>query len=238
MKKLTCPHCGAPVEEAGIHADLGIAKCQHCRAVLDLLPLRAAAEGGPAPRRRSEVPVPERFSLEKQGDRLAITWRWFNWGRIFILLFCLFWDGFLVLWYGSVLGAKGRPEPVMLLVPLLHLAVGIGVTWYGLAGLLNTTRLEIERGFLHIRHGPIPWFGNRDLPVKQLQQLFVREIVHRSKNGTSYTYNLMAQLKPHGQELKLITLLDKPEQAFFLEQRIEDHLGIVDVPVDASLLSG
>ena len=90
---------------------------------------------------RREAPRPERFRQERSGTRTTIAWRWFGFQFLFLALFCVVWDAFLVLWYTM---ATGPTMPLMMkLFPLLHVAAGIGLTYYTLAGFLNRTSVEI-----------------------------------------------------------------------------------------------
>ena len=237
INELRCRRCGAAIEARDVLEELAIAKCRFCSTVMDLSARDGRVElpqQAPPPARRPAVPVPERFKVEQQGSTLSIEWSWFTFATVFLLVFCFFWDGFLAFWY---LGAASADEaPVFVyLFPLIHVAVGVGLTWTALAGLLNHTRLEVERGVMRVHHGPLPWPGNRELQVGEIDQFFCDESVHRGKNSTTYTYNLHVILKSGGQRLKLIGRLEKPEQALFLEHRLETFLGIVDVPISGEL---
>lgn len=234
---LRCRNCGATIDSRDVHEDLAIAKCRYCNTVMDLARRGqddAPAQAAPARRERPAVPIPERFKVDQQGGKLTIEWRWFNATFIFLLFFCGFWDSFLVVWYTTAMSSGDAPL-IMFVFPLIHVAVGVGLSWYTLAGLLNRTRIEVEQGTLRIRHFPLPWPGNREIPVGDLSQLFCDESVHRNKNSTTYTYNLHAMLRSGGRKLKLIGRLEKPELALFLEQKLESHLGIRDVPVQGEL---
>ncbi|MBI5548477.1 MAG: hypothetical protein HY901_31735 [Deltaproteobacteria bacterium] len=237
MNELRCKRCSLNIHAEDVHADLGIAKCRACHAVMDLLSREPA--GGPPerPASRAEVAIPKRFKVEQQGSTLSIEWRWFTLAAIFLIFFCCFWDGFLVLWYGLSF-SSGEAPAMMLLFPLIHVAIGAGLSWYTLALLINRTRLEVGSGMLRVRHSPLPWPGNRELSATSIEQLYCVEVVHRGKNGTSYTYDLMAVLRTGTKPLKLIGRLEKPEQALFLEQRIESFLGIEDRPVSGELRKG
>ena len=124
----------------------------------------------------------------------------------------------------------GEPGLLFYLFPLIHVSVGLGLTYSLLAGLLNTTLVGIRGDDFFVRHGPVPWRGSRVLPVKSITQLFCEEKVSRSKNGEARTYNLSAILDG-GERVQLLSGLPKVEQALFLEQVFEERLGITDVEV-------
>jgi hypothetical protein len=198
-------------------------------------------------RRRAEVPLPKGLSVQREepagigfGEaagrgKLVILRRWFSPKYVFLLFFCVVWDGFLLFWYSIVFSQGGEgPAVIMGLFPLLHVAVGVGLTYSTLAGFLNTTTLTVEDDLLRVRHRPVPWIGNRDLRVADLKQLYVREHVSRSRNGTSTTYRVHAVLDG-GNDLKLLSGLEDASQALYVEQQIERHLGIVDEAVGGEM---
>ena len=71
-------------------------------------------------------------------------------------------------------------------------AAGVGLTYTVLTGFINRTRVEVNRALLTIRHGPLPWVGNRVLPGRSLAQLYGEEVISKSRNGTSVSYSLFA----------------------------------------------
>jgi hypothetical protein len=165
----------------------------------------------------------------------VITRRWFSAKTVFLLFFCIFWDGFLVMWYS--LATRGHGTPIFaFLFPLLHVGAGAYLTWQALCGLINRTRIEVHLRELRIKHGPLPWPGNRRLPVSSLKQLFSEERVSRSgnRNSTTRRYHLNAVLRD-GRKVTLLDNLDEADQALYLEQEIERRLGIVDAPVAGEL---
>jgi len=214
------------VQAENINIQSCIAKCGYCSAVFgfaDKVP-GAAAPGSS----KRAVEMPKSYTLENEGADLAITRRWMNWKYVMMLVFCVFWDGFLVFWY-TIAFTKGGPL-VMKLFPVLHVAVGVFLTYTTAAGFLNRTRITLNTLELRIRHYPLPWPGNKVVQRQEIEQLFCEEIMHSNKNGTSYTYNLQA-VKNGGGRLKLVSGMDKPEEALFLEQKMEGFLGITDRPV-------
>jgi len=217
---------------------LGIVSCRHCGAIYDLTredqrPL-LETPAPPPPRResmdRAPAALPSKFVVDmSHGDRLRIRWRWFRPMALFLVFFCIAWDGFLVTWYGLGL-AMGDAPLIMFLFPLVHVAVGVGLTYYTLALLVNTTTVAVSRGGLRVRHAPMPWAPSPTLRVTDLEQLYVERKVRHNKNGTSVTFQLMAVTRDHSGR-KLVGGLEELGQALYLEQEIERTLGIRDRPV-------
>lgn len=234
--QLNCEVCRSPLRAEDVRLDIAVARCHACNAVYDLSGRKARGLDVPASRlklQRAKAALPSRFEVEDDGTTARISWRWFTLKTLGLAAFCVFWDGFLVVWYGSTLRSPNTPTTAMLF-SLLHVAAGVWITYTVLTGFFNHTRIEVNRALLTIRHSPLPWAGNRVLPGRSLAQLYGEEVVSRSRNGTSITYNLVA-LDREGRKVKLLTGLEEKDQVLWLEQTLERRLGIEDVPVDGEL---
>ena len=151
-------------------------------------------------------------------------------GTIGLAIFCVFWDGFLFFWYWIALRTGAGKE--MFLGPILHVLVGAGITYGVLAGFINRTVISFDRQQLSVRHGPLPWWGNRAVPIREIRQLFTKES-NVKKNGAS-TYNLF-YTTADGRAKKLLSGLDSPDTVVFIEQQIEGWLNISDQPVGGEI---
>ena len=185
------------------------------------------------------APMPEKVTREVLPSGLRLTYRWFSPAAWFLALFCLFWDGFLVFWYAGAttgvdwskgLDAVAGPQLMFLLFPLIHVAVGVGLTYFTVCSFVNRTVIDVSPREISVRIGPLPWRGNRSVAPMQIAQIYREEIVRQTKNGQSITYELSAVLKD-GKKLKLLSGLHGADQALYLEQEIERHLGIRDQAV-------
>ena len=171
--------------------------------------------------------LPESLELIRHPDYIEIVRSWFGWHIIFLVFFCVFWDGFLFFWYAM---AFEEGNIIMLLFPVLHMVAGVGLTYYTLAVWKNKTYIYASQLKISIFHKPFPWFGNTELMVAELKQLYVKEKVSRGKNGSTVTYELHAILKSD-KDRKLIGGLPEPGQAQYIEQELEKYLRIKDIPV-------
>jgi len=221
--KLTCPGCGALIPSENTNVDTGVAKCSACNevvSVFDVLGLPAPEAGSnPGP-----VPKSPRIKTQDSENNWTAHWRWFDRSLFGMLFFCIAWDSFLIFWYSLAL-TKGAPW-IAVVFPIAHLSAGIWLTYFVIAGFLNQTTITLTSEALRVRHRPVPWWGNRDLPVESIEQLYCRE--KRNKGVSSY--ELVAVLRPginasEGSEVKLATLPDLPE-ARYLEQQVERRVGI------------
>ncbi|MBK1827759.1 hypothetical protein [Haloferula rosea] len=223
--ELKCRNCGSQLDPADISPQLAAARCRHCNALFAIPTAAPVAPAEAIP--RPEVGLPKGFTTRHEGADLVITRRWFTPAVFFLLFFCIFWNGFMIVWHGI---AITQGMWIMSAFGLIHTAVGIAVAYSVLATFLNSTVVQAGPSGIGIRHGPLPWRGNQTLSRDQLQQLYCQEKVSRGKNGTSVRYHLTA-VTPGNQRQTLIKNITDPDQAIFLEQQIEKHLGIMDTQV-------
>lgn len=226
---LTCEACGEPVATEDIYADRAVAKCRSCDTVFSFarsLPV----DDGPGHDDRGEVGRPERMSLEESDSEVVFSWSWFRLSHVFIGLFAVLWDAFILAWYSKLL-TDGAPTNELhmnaLMFPLVHVGVGIGVTYFAIACLLNRTEIRLTAEQLTVRHGPLPWLGNRELACEDLDQLYCVKRVRHSEHGHSTSYTLNALLHD-GRKVSLVRGLPEIEEGAFLEEQIETRLGIPD----------
>ncbi|MDC0708280.1 hypothetical protein POL68_07335 [Stigmatella sp. ncwal1] len=235
--QLVCEVCRAPLRPEDVRLDIAVAKCHACNAVYDLSGRKAKGLTMPAqdkPRLvRAKAPLPPKFRFDDDGTRTRISWRWFSFVHIILIFFCIAWDSFLFTWYGIAFSTENTPL-IAIIFPIAHVAVGVGLSYYTLAGLVNRTTIEVSRDRLIIRHGPLPWHGNLNVLGRRLTQLYGREKVTSNDGRATFTYELMG-MERSGQTVKLLTGLTEKDHVLYLEQILERRLGIEDAPVDGEV---
>lgn len=171
----------------------------------------------------------KRLQISTSSFDLNIAYRWRSAVAYFLVFFCLFWDGFLVIWYGLGMSSNGEMPMVFFLFPLIHVAVGIGLTYDTICLFLNTTYIEVDQQMIRVHHGPLPWpRGNKSLPVRELDQLYVKE---RTGNKGSKYYTLEMRTID-GEDVSLIGQINATtDELQHLERTIENYLGIIDRPM-------
>lgn len=171
------------------------------------------------------APRPENVSVTQEVDGLRIRYRWLSAKYVFLILFCMAWDGFLIFWYRIAL-TNPSPGNIMLWFPIAHVGVGIGLTYSTLAGLVNHTSVRVSNNELTIRHGPLPWFGGRTIPASEVGQIYREELTSTTRNGTTTRYRLSAVLRD--ERKRTLLTCDSADTALFVEQEAERYLGIAD----------
>jgi hypothetical protein len=195
--------------------------------------LPASHSAGEVEHARHPIAMPKRVSLRQTMHGLEISRRWFTPLAFGLLIFCIFWDGFLLFWYGAAFAMRGHLA--MKLFPLIHVAAGGFITYVTAATFLNTTRILIERGEVKVRHGPLPWPGNLTMRADEFDQLYCREKVNHSKNGTHLSYEVWAALR-QGTHKKFIAAGLERDHAIYIEQEMERALALKDRHVSGEML--
>jgi hypothetical protein len=188
----------------------------------------------PFPSTPLEAPRPEGVQATRDGDGLTLSYRWFTPLHLVMLLFAVFWNAFLVFWYGAVFSAHQPASSPALWFPLLHVAAGIGIAYFAVAGLLNRTVVRVVQGTIVVRSGPLPWIGNRIVQAAEVRQLYRERTFATSRGGTIASYHLCAVLSGN-RKLRLIRAVGAADIALYFEQEIEKALGITDRPVPGEM---
>jgi hypothetical protein len=226
---LKCPNCAAPLRSEDWNFGAGIIKCGHC-GVLSTVPGSAAGQSStPGFQPRAEIPLPPSLTFDQTPLGVELRRRWFSAIVFFLIPFCIVWDSFIIFWYSMAFGDHHSPW-IMKVFPLAHVAVGVGLTYFTLATLFNSTSIATINGRLRVAHGPVPWMGNVELDGSEISQLFCKELVRNNKNGRSYYYEVWAVLRDSITK-KVVGAGLTMEQALFIEQKLEGSLGIKDHPV-------
>lgn len=219
---LKCPNCAAILRAEDWNMSTGMIRCGYCHS-LSNIPVTAQEQGGGHP--RPEIPMPPGIQIRNTMGSLSLARRWFSPVVFFLIPFCIAWDSFLIFWYSIAL--SGNAPWIMAVFPIIHVTVGIGLTYYTLATLFNTTVITAGQGSLSIEHGPLPWPGTIKMSTADLSQLYGKEKVSRGENGTSYQYELWAALRD-GSTRKLLDTGLTMEQTLYIEQKLERTLVLED----------
>ena len=223
---LICPQCGG---QSSVEPSETKVKCRYCGNESLLIPpahaLQTQTESLNAPNERPQWSKPSSVKFRYEGGRIVLSYRWFSAKYFFLLFFCIFWDGFLFTWYGTALhGTHGGLGLAFLLFPMIHVAVGIGLSYTTIAGFFNTSELSLDRQAFHIKHFPLPWPGTRNIQATQLDQFFVAKTVS-DKGQASYALNVLLK---DGSRVKLLGGLESPEVGEYIEQQLEKWGHITD----------
>lgn len=230
MLTLQCPACGGKTVFAP-GSDRFV--CPYCgnEQIFRLPTVAGPGYTGeqPVERKRLPRPRPREVMVEQRDNQLTLSWRWFALKYVSMVFFCIAWDAFLCFWYSMAFSIENTPW-IMVVFPVAHVAVGVGLTYSTLAGFINRTTLRVDGQIFSVQYDPLPWIGEVKVPVNELEQLYCKESHTSSDSGTNYSYQLCALLKD-GRKLELVKNLESPDLAAYLEQQIETWLRIPDQEV-------
>jgi hypothetical protein len=114
---------------------------------------------------------------------------------------------------------------------------GIFILRHFFANLFNTTTIWVRGHRLSVWSSPFPRRPRREFDVEDINQLWVERVTHRGEQHDQAVvigYSLFIRARQH-ERLELVRLLETPQDACWLEQQIEDCLGIVDVAVEGEV---
>lgn len=227
VMRIECRSCGEVVSAEDINIDKMVAKCSSCHAVFGF-----QLEGEARPKReRANVAMPKSVTVEDFGGELVITHRWRNIvAVIFLVIFSVIWNGVTWTFFVSMLDEDGMGFFALFLS--LFVVVGLFVGYFTLAVMLNSTEIRVSSRRLTVKHGPLPVPGSVDIPSDQIDQVWVEEKISTSRGSDGHTstsvhYPVFARMTD-GTKKVLIRYGHDSDLSLFLEQEIEEHLGIED----------
>jgi hypothetical protein len=170
--------------------------------------------------------------VDAWGPELVLTRRWYSHGLWPLLLFCIIWDGFLIVWYTIgvrelISGERGLDAwaaVLMLVVPVLHVLVGLAMTYAVISGFLNRTIVRVAGGELSVWHGPFPWPYSQRLFTADIKQVYCTQAPRRAGDNGATTYNLLA-VTGKNDEVTLLRDLRELGDGQFIEQRSSSTSG-------------
>jgi hypothetical protein len=177
---------------------------------------------------RIDVGLPASLDIVHHGSHVEIVLKWFSWKIVALTGFAIVWDAFLLNWYVRV---APHDDPIATYFPLIHVAVGLGISYYVIAGWFNRTLILVGNGRVIVRHTPLPWLGTMEIDAFTLKQIYTQERVRHTRRGPSYSTYEVRAVTQNGRNIKLIGGLGTSEEALSIEQEIEKRLGIKNVPV-------
>ena len=167
--------------------------------------------------------LPVNLDMQYHDDYIEITRRWLSWGTT-IKAVVFIGAGYLLLNNFVIPNHDGAlvKNPLF----LFFIVLSIGAIYAALAGLLNTSSIVVSKDTLDIRHKPLPWPGNKKINIEDVKQLYTKEKISRDSDKTAtITYQVYIVTR-NGEDIKLVSGLEKSEQATFIEREIEQFLGI------------
>lgn len=229
-----CRYCEHTISESDINPDTLIATCGKCRGIFSFADVPDLVAKYRYKQKDTALTLPGRIYMDSNETGLEIGLRWFDIqsSNMVLLIFIVIWDIIGIKFLMDIF-SRGHFADLMIffcsfgIIPML-------LTYIGVTILVNSTVFFVDLQSISIRHKPLFWPGNRNIPSSDIVQLYCKVDNNRQINHCS-TYCLKARLK-NRQEVGLLYWLESPEYALFIEKEIEKYLEIADRPVDGELL--
>ncbi len=215
---LKCPNCASAIRQQDYDEERGTIRCGYCGTLM--LPPRAQRPGFMP---RPPVALPERMSLEQTPRGLVITRLWWHPGALVLGPVMILWSWMLFRSFSDLRASHAGS----VIVPAVAMGGALALCYYALARIINRTRIEVSQSGVTVSHGPLPWAGWRQIHAGQIDQLYCKEHLRRTRSGVTTLYEVWAALTT-GQQSRLVRCGLQPEQALYIEQQIEQHLDLKD----------
>ncbi len=232
---LSCTRCARKIPARYVDLDRVICQCHDCGNVFGFEDqVEPLEDPHPFAQQRLAIPCPAGITVDDRPERLRIVVPWMSpalwWRLVGGSVFGLFLLGTML----NVIGATPFAGLfIVWVLGLTPLAIGfLGGIYIVLVHFLNQTVIEVDRERLRARSGPLPWQPDCRLRVENIDQLYCRAhpllgLFQRNQYCHHQTYDLVAR-REDGATAELLRGMIDPDHVWFVEQRIEDWLGIVD----------
>ena len=223
MLDLKCPKCAFNIVAAEINEHAAVAKCNRCGEVFKFV---VASLTPPKPR----IHVPKGIAVRCEGGDLLIIRRWFQPLWLLFLFSGLFFILVGILAIPRIFPNLNMVERYGIFLPFLPAIV---LFYFGFCKLINHTEIRVNSQWVTIRHVPIPFTRSKRVDTKRFNQLYcVKE--DDPSLGALVTFAVGIVLKG-GNRQWLLSGISTKEQAMFIEQEIEKHLGIANRAVEGEI---
>ena len=224
---LYCPECSEKINPEDINVQRMIAVCDTC-GHLFRFDDHFQAESSDAD--ALPIPQPSQITVHNEINKLIIEWRWWNirsrlWLILSLLISGWFLAGLVPLFLEFL---AGDIDSLITILILPHTWLLLIVLYNSLTSAFNKTTFIVDEFSFKMKHGPLPWLGNRTLNREDIVQIFTKE-VPGSKKG-SRRFHLSAVLA-NGKDLKIISAGSNANLSAYIEQELENFMGIRDKKV-------
>jgi hypothetical protein len=167
------------------------------------------------------------LTVTEQTDNLLIVYRWFAswsvWSVVLgtgILFYAFFIDETVSEYTWRLLENPQQRPWVWTGLAGLWLVVH----YVPLAHLLNRTTIRLRHGILTVRHGPLPWPGNRTLPWSSVKQVYVKKRRFPQRNAWTHGSHQLWATRADGPDVCLAGGFTDNELPQFIRTKLTHRL--------------
>lgn len=177
----------------------------------------------------TQLLFPKEISLNDTQRELTIKKKWFEYGRLFQLIVAVILNvgiGFVIyklFQYETSVSIFMAGIIAISVIALFLQVIGLWMLYQAICGLLNTTVIKVDNSAITIHFKPLPWFGAKTINRNDIVQLHVSEKDYSDADLKHISYQLQVIVK-NSDPIYLLKNLETPEQAQFIEEKIEQYL--------------
>ncbi len=160
--------------------------------------------------------LPEGISLEDQIGKRIITYQWYSNFYIPLFIFFLVWDGASLYDFIQAILHHSPNIWASLLCASPHILVGLFMTYYLVAIVVNQTIIEMENAELRLTHTPLPWRGNQTVSMFDVQRIECEPARLGSRHSRSV--DIALYLKSGERRILLSSIQNRSSARFIRDQ--------------------
>ena len=165
--------------------------------------------------------VPRGISVTQNGPMTRYARRWYTHKVLIGVAGGTLFNGWTFIWFRNWISGTTGAASIWILLPIM--ALGLYATYNVLAALLNISVIEVGNGSLTVRHGPIPWPGNRLIEFSRIHHLLFDSKSFYFDTGNLVVYRLYL-IVDTDRRLMLVSTGTQKDQALYLFHAMQRHL--------------
>ena len=233
--KLKCPKCLFSIEKENINYQKKTAVCISCHHFFYTKAGEEQKDKNMSYKKVNNTPKGFSSIPSLSGLEIKIKTRYVSGGMgqlLFGVLFLIMPSLFLYLSIVSPEKITNNNGPYMTGFMLaIFIAVALWMIVDGILKIITVTTIKMDDETLEVSSSPISIgrYETRRYPIKEIEQIFVRKYSEKSNDGDPiYEYAVDFLSSKGGKTAWIMKGLSKPNQAWYLEQKLERHLNLQD----------
>jgi hypothetical protein len=169
---MNCTRCNGQIQAEDCNLSTLVARCRACQHVFRFADqLEPEAQEPPATLRAKR---PANLVVDNRSSAFGrrIWWPWADArAKSGTILVCVYCDAMLALLWFFPSNPQRLYDPAYLVPMSFFVAVAVCLNYYTVARVVNRTSVELDGGQLTLRHGPVPWPGNRAFEMADVDEV-------------------------------------------------------------------
>ena len=172
---------------------------------------------------QAPVAIPESISIICEGVVLVIKRRWYNSSVYRLLCFAIFWNGFMINWNIIAIATETWSMAVF---GIIHDLVGLYLMYNVVLTFVNSSYITVQDGRITVVSRPFRgWKAPSSVDTTNIREFRCRRNVSVGRRSVTTNFDVHA-LDANRIETVIIGELATLNEALFLEQELEKHLGL------------